>query len=78
MHQLTQGLLKNLPDDGTFSHSLSFVKAANDAHRHHECISVDLSAATDRFPVVFQECVLKHILITLGFDESRAKQFSES
>jgi len=76
LHQLTQGLLKSLPNDGTFSHSLSFVKACNDAANHQEAISVDLSAATDRFPVIFQECVLKHIMITLGLDKSRAEKIA--
>jgi hypothetical protein len=50
--------LKSLPNDGTFDQFAAVNRAAEKVVRFGSSFGYDLSAATDRLPIILQEAVL--------------------
>jgi hypothetical protein len=76
LHAATQSLLKLVENDGTFSHNESFMRAVKLVLATKFGASIDLSAATDRFPVKFQQRVLYEVLVAIGIEPDRAESMS--
>lgn len=60
LHKAIFGLLKMLPADGTFNQIAPVERLYTLGHKSFWCY--DLSAATDRLPVLLQSALLDHLL----------------
>jgi hypothetical protein len=59
LHELLFEALKRFSTDCTFNQGKGMTLKAPKGHRYH---SFDLKSATDRFPMIYQEFVVKQIL----------------
>lgn len=74
LHKRLMGWLMTLPEDGTFNQGAA-VNSARAEIGERPVWSFDLSAATDRLPVVLQVMILNHLLP--GFGTSWARLLTE-
>jgi hypothetical protein len=58
LHEMIFRFLKSLPNDGTFDQFAAVNRAAEKVVRFGSSFGYDLSAATDRLPIILQEAVL--------------------
>jgi len=58
LHSRIFSILKGFPNDGTFDQDLSYERCMEKAKLYNCAYSVDLSAATDRLPILLQTQVL--------------------
>jgi len=58
LHDTIFSILKGLPNDGTFNQDLSYERCMEKAKLYNCAYSVDLSAATDRLPILLQSKLL--------------------
>jgi len=61
LHKVLFKFLQRLPNDGTFDQDSSFARVTQKAKLFNRAYSVDLSAATDRLPVLLQEGILNSL-----------------
>lgn len=66
IHSLIFKTLRSLPNDGTFDQGASVRRAAGLALYYKQSFGYDLSAATDRLPLLLQGTVLDFLLPGLG------------
>jgi hypothetical protein len=67
LHLALFDLLRQIPNDGTFDQDASVKRSMEKALKSNCAFSFDLSAATDRLPVVLSSEILSKILgIPLG------------
>jgi hypothetical protein len=62
LHQSLFGILRKLPNDGTFDQGLAFERAISKAKLYNCCYGYDLSAATDRLPIMIQVDLLTSLI----------------
>ena len=62
IHEMIFKFLKSLPNDATFDQNASVLRCIEKVKISGRAFCYDLSAATDRLPVVLQQCIL-HPLI---------------
>jgi hypothetical protein len=62
LHSSLFGVLKNIPNDGTHSHSEAFERAVQKAIKANCAYGYDLSAATDRLPIDLQVAILASLI----------------
>jgi len=62
LHEYLFGILRQLPNDGTFDQEASVRRGAVKAAEAKVSYSFDLSAATDRLPIELQHGVLCQLL----------------
>nr|UPW42217.1 MAG: putative RNA dependent RNA polymerase [Inner Mongolia grassland mitovirus 7] len=62
LHDSLFSVLRKLPNDGTFDQNASFDRAVVKSHLSGCCFGYDLSAATDRLPLVLQVSILKPLI----------------
>jgi hypothetical protein len=62
LHASLFQVLKNIPNDGTHSHSEAFERAVSKAIKFNCCFGYDLSAATDRLPIDLQVSILVSLI----------------
>jgi len=78
LHDLLSSILKVLPNDGTSSQSSSYLRAREKSIRFGCSYGYDLSAATDRLPILIQEKILNGLFLLLGFEPPVAVSLAES
>lgn len=66
LHEMLFAFLKGLPNDGTFDQHLSVRRCSEKATTTGVSFGYDLSAATDRLPLLLQQKLLNHLLPNLG------------
>jgi hypothetical protein len=59
-------LLRKLPNDGTFNQDASFKRCVEKAKASGCSYGYDLSAATDRLPLVIQKSILSSLFAIIG------------
>jgi hypothetical protein len=62
LHDTLFARLKSLPNDGTFDQNAAFGRARVKAAQYGVVYGYDLSAATDRLPVILQQSILDSLL----------------
>jgi len=62
LHDSLFELLKRIPNDGTFNQDESVARSKSKALRTNCSWSYDLTAATDRLPIIFQSALLDRIV----------------
>jgi hypothetical protein len=62
LHEMIFAFLKSLPNDATFDQQAAVKRAAEKVDKYGQSFGYDLSAATDRLPIVLQEAVLIPII----------------
>lgn len=62
LHKSLFGILRNIPNDGTFDQGAAFERAISKAKQFNCCYGYDLSAATDRLPIVIQVKLLASLI----------------
>jgi hypothetical protein len=62
LHKFLFGILKKLPNDGTFDQGAAFDRACAKAKQFNCCYGYDLSAATDRLPIKIQVDILASLI----------------
>jgi hypothetical protein len=62
LHEALFKILKGLPNDGTFDQDAAFGRARVKAAQYGVVYGYDLSAATDRLPVILQQSILDGLL----------------
>lgn len=72
IHDMLFKTLKALPNDGTFDQTASVKRAAAKSQIYNQSFGYDLSAATDRLPILLQMSLLDYLLPGLGTNWSRA------
>jgi hypothetical protein len=68
LHQLLFGLLRKLPNDGTFNQDASFKRCIEKAKASGCSYGYDLSAATDRLPLGVQKMIICSLFTILGVE----------
>jgi hypothetical protein len=66
LHNALFDILRGLPNDGTFDQDLSYDRCRQKAQLYNCAFSVDLSAATDRLPILLQSNVIDKIWSVTG------------
>jgi len=66
LHKHIQGILRNIPQDATFDQDGSVVALREISKRSAYAASFDLSAATDRLPLVLQSMLMSSIIPGYG------------
>jgi hypothetical protein len=66
LHLHIQGILRRIPQDGTFDQDASVQYAIELSKKSAFAGSYDLSAATDRLPLVLQSFLMNSIIPGLG------------
>lgn len=77
LHRSIFHLLSNLPNDGTFDQDASFRRCQDKAVIAGSAFSIDLSAATDRLPLILQSHVLDALTRVEGFGSAWSKLLVE-
>lgn len=83
LHLLIFEILSRFRTDGTFNQSAPIARLTRIFKFPHGWVpkttfySLDLSAATDRLPVVLQKTVIEKIFLSLGKNSDDAKVISE-
>jgi len=62
LHDLLFSILRGFPNDGTFDQSAAFARAVEKSKVTGHCFGYDLTAATDRLPIILQVSILKSII----------------
>jgi hypothetical protein len=62
LHKSLFGILRKLPNDGTFDQGAAFERAILKAKQSNCCFGYDLSAATDRLPIDIQVKLLSSLI----------------
>jgi hypothetical protein len=78
LHDILSSILKSLPNDGTSSQSSSYLRAREKSVKYGCSYGYDLSAATDRLPILLQEKILCGLFLLLGFKEPIAEGLSKA
>lgn len=66
LHRYIQGILKQIPQDATFDQDKAVDYAINLAKKHSYVASLDLTAATDRLPLILQSVIVNSLIPGLG------------
>jgi len=66
LHTFIQGILRRIPQDGTFDQGASVQYAIELSKKTSYAGSLDLSAATDRLPLILQSVLMSKILPGYG------------
>jgi len=66
IHRHVQGILRKIPQDATFDQNQAVVALREIAGRTGYAASFDLSAATDRLPLVLQSMLMSAIIPGYG------------
>lgn len=61
LHDFMFAVLRLIPNDGTFNQDESISRSRDKAIKSNQAFSFDLSAATDRLPVILTEKILSKI-----------------
>lgn len=72
LHKSLFAFLRRLPNDGTFDQDASFERSMQKAQLYNCAYSVDLSAATDRLPILLQAGILDIIFNIPGLGKDWA------
>jgi len=67
LHEILSSILKSIPNDGTFSQDDSYRRAREKSVIYGCSFGYDLSAATDRLPVLVQVPIVQWVLYRAGF-----------
>jgi len=70
LHDALFGLLRLIPNDGTFDQDASVRRSADKASKYGCAYSFDLSAATDRLPAAVSAKVLSNLSAIPGLGEA--------
>jgi len=62
LHNMLFAFLRSLPNDGTFDQRSSCIRASEKAIKSGCSFGYDLSAATDRLPIVLQVAILSPLI----------------
>jgi len=62
LHEMIFKFLKSLPNDATFDQQEAVKRASIKVVKYGQSFGYDLSAATDRLPIVLQEAVLQPLI----------------
>lgn len=62
LHDLLFQVLKSIPNDATFDQDQAFKRAISKSSVSGHCYGFDLSAATDRLPLILQIKILSGII----------------
>jgi len=62
LHSHIQGILKGIPQDATFDQDAAVVASLEMSRKATYAASFDLSAATDRLPLVLQSMLMNSII----------------
>jgi len=66
LHDMLFAFLKTLPNDGTFDQNKSVLRCQAKATEMGQSFGYDLTAATDRLPILLQSRILNHLFPDLG------------
>lgn len=69
LHDFLFLILDKFPNDGKKDQGLSFKRACQKATMYNCCFGYDLSAATDRLPILLQEAILTSLI---GYEAANA------
>jgi len=69
LHEMVFAFLRSLPNDATFNQGEAVLRAQALAKKYRKSFGYDLSAATDRLPIVLQVSVLS---VLIGQDAAEA------
>jgi len=73
LHSSLFKLLRKLPNDGTFDQDASYRRCQEKAVHFGSAFSVDLTAATDRLPIIIQSYILDVLTDVTGFGSAWMK-----
>jgi hypothetical protein len=76
VHKLLTSLLRELPNDGTLNQTLSYERARQKSITFGCSYGYDLSAATDRLPIIYQTSVLRGLFQSIGIDTNTSVELS--
>lgn len=62
LHEMIFSFLRSLPNDGTFDQFAAVIRATEKVSKYGSSFGYDLSAATDRLPIILQEAVLSPLI----------------
>lgn len=70
LHDFMFEILKNLPNDGTFDQDACVIRSAEKFQKYGIAFSFDLSAATDRLPVLLTSGIIESLTGVKGIGEA--------